>query len=125
MGLSKRAVHSKSASDPSTQDEINAPIALSVFRDGYLIQRESVASSNCGSRELNLPVVCGARDATCLLCIHILQQNCSETESVEGRQFAMMAAQGLDVLWILCFLFLTFLTHFASGSENGMYSICF
>ena len=33
----------------------------------------------------------------------------------------MMAAQGLDVLWCLCFLFLLFLNFAVSGSNNGMY----
>ena len=43
-----------------------------------------------------------------------------ETESVEGRPIAMMAAQGLDVLWIRSFISLVFFVAVASGSKNGM-----
>ena len=43
----------------------------------------------------------------------------SETESGEGRQFAMMAAQGLDVLWIRSSLSLSFFVIAASGAISG------
>ena len=49
----------------------------------------------------------------------ILQQNRSETESVGERQFAMMAAQGLDVLWIRSSFSLVFFVIAASGTRNG------
>ena len=33
----------------------------------------------------------------------------------------MLAAQGLDGQWCLCFLFLLFLLFVVSGSKNGMF----
>ena len=66
-----------------------------------------------------------ARDVTCCsVSSPFCGRTQSETESVAGRQFAMMAARGLDILWILCFLSLAFFSRFVSGSPNGMYSIC-
>lgn len=47
-----------------------------------------------------------------------------DRESIEGRQFAIMAALGLDMLWILCSVPLIFLNNFVSGSTKGMCSIC-
>ena len=44
----------------------------------------------------------------------------SETECVEGRQFAMMAAQGLDMLWTRFSFPVIFFVVAASGSNNGM-----
>ena len=35
----------------------------------------------------------------------------------------MMAAQGLDVLWILLFVSVIFLNLVVSGSKNGMYLV--
>ena len=43
----------------------------------------------------------------------------SETGCVEGRQFAMMAAQGLDVLWTRFSFPVIFFVVVASGSNNG------
>ena len=43
----------------------------------------------------------------------------SETESAEGRPFAMMAAQGLSRLWIFQFLGLVLLNYDVRGSNNG------
>ena len=48
------------------------------------------------------------------------QQNGSDTESVEGRLFAMMAAQVLDVLWIRSSFSLVFFVVAASGANSGM-----
>ena len=60
----------------------------------------------------------GSNFAFCVLST--LQSTASETESAEGRPFAMMAAQGLDVLWILLFVSVIFLNFVVSGSKNGM-----
>ena len=49
----------------------------------------------------------------------------SETESEEGRPFAMMAAQGLDVLWIQSSFSLIFLVLFTSGADNGMFTVVY
>ena len=49
----------------------------------------------------------------------------SETESAEGRPFAMMAAQGLDVLWIQSSFSLVFLVLFTSGADNGMFTVVY
>ena len=66
-----------------------------------------------------LVVLSNSREATILLCIHnILQQN-ERAESAEGRQFAMMAAQGLDLLWSILVLSVIFLNFCVYGSDNG------
>ena len=49
----------------------------------------------------------------------------SETESVEGRQFAMMAARGLDRLCLLWIFSSGFFNAVVSGSENGMSEVLF
>ena len=67
-----------------------------------------------------------AGEATFLFCIHAILPWKNETQCVEGRQFAMMASQGLDLLWSLRVVSVTFLGVFASGSSNnGMYSTYF
>ena len=38
----------------------------------------------------------------------------------EGRQFAMMAAQGLDLSWVLLFVSLVDVFVVATGIRNGM-----
>ena len=52
---------------------------------------------------------------------HFTTERARDRESVEGRLFAMMAAQGLDVLWNLLFLSVICLQFAVSGSNNGMY----
>ena len=66
-----------------------------------------------------LVVLSDSREATILLCIHnTLQQN-ERAESAGGRQFAMMAAQGLDLLWSILLLSVIFLNFCVYGSDNG------
>ena len=60
----------------------------------------------------------GSNFAFCVLST--LQSTASETESAEGRPFAMMAAQGLDVLWIRSSFSLVFFVMAVYGSRNGM-----
>ena len=50
----------------------------------------------------------------------ILQRHSSETEGEEGRQFAMMAAQRLDVLVNRSSFSLVFFVIAASSAKNGM-----
>ena len=80
-----------------------------------------------GEGETNFGSFIGSRGATCLFRIRTILQQYSETECVEGRPFAMMAAQGLDVLWIRSCVSLVFFVVATSGAKNGMpaVDICF
>ena len=42
-------------------------------------------------------------------------------QSVEGRQFAMMAAQGVDTMLAVWICSLTFVAFVLSEADNGMY----
>ena len=54
---------------------------------------------------------------------HRFSSSIAKAESAGGKQFAMMAAQGLDLLWIVCFVLATFCHCFAtSRSSRGMFS---
>ena len=72
-----------------------------------------------GEGETNFGSFIGSRGATCLFRIRTILQQYSETECVEGRPFAMMAAQGSDVRWILCLISLFLRSFVAAGSDNG------
>ena len=73
-----------------------------------------------GEGETNFGCFIGSRGATCLFRVRTILQQYSETECVAGRPFAMMAAQGLDALWILCLISLFLRRLVASESDNGM-----
>ena len=46
-------------------------------------------------------------------------------QSVAGRQFAMMAAQGVDMMFTLCFGVLVFFNVVVYGTKSGAYLVYF
>ena len=64
-------------------------------------------------------VLSSSREATVLLWSTSFHGSARETESVEGRLFAMMAAQGSDALWIRSSFSLVFFVITAAGTKNG------
>ena len=53
---------------------------------------------------------------------HHFSSSIAKAESAEGKRFAMMAAQGLDLLWFVCFVLASFCHCFAtSRSSRGMF----
>ena len=69
--------------------------------------------------ETSLAVVGSSGEAT----VHGYNSKTSETEGVEGRPFAMMAAPGLDVLWIRSSFSLFFLFFAACADQTGMSAV--
>ena len=69
--------------------------------------------------ETSLAVVGSSGEAT----VHGYNSKTSETEGVEGRPFAMMAAPGLDMLWIRSSFSLFFLVIAACADQTGMSAV--
>ena len=69
--------------------------------------------------ETSLAVVGSSGEAT----VHGYDSKTSETERVEGGPFAMMAAPGLDVLWIRSSFSLFFLVIAACADKTGMSAV--
>ena len=76
-----------------------------------------VETENCGKWEATLHSSVQFKGSN--LCSSFYSRT-RETESVEGRPFAMMAAQGSVVLWLLWFVSLILATLARPGSQLGM-----
>ena len=74
----------------------------------FLVQGKQIVITSCVSKGSN----------SYSLIIPVFSR-ASETEGLEGRQFAMMAAQGSDVLWIRSSVSLIFFVVASSGAKNG------